>query len=67
MTMLRHEDIVAGTKVINIKNNLPYEIIGTAIHSETLDSLVIYRKLYGDYEIIVRPYDLFLVKFRLAD
>ncbi|MDI3537960.1 MAG: hypothetical protein PWR12_1204 [Eubacteriaceae bacterium] len=32
-----------------------YEVLGTAIHSETLEQMVIYRPLYGEGKIWVRP------------
>ena len=32
-----------------------YEVIGVANHSETLERMVVYRALYGDGEIWVRP------------
>lgn len=32
-----------------------YEVIGVAKHSETLEPMVVYRALYGDGEIWVRP------------
>ena len=38
-----------------------YEIIGTALHSETLEPLVIYRATYeSKYELFARPYDMFV-------
>lgn len=32
-----------------------YEVIGIARHSETLEEMVVYRALYGEREIWVRP------------
>lgn len=32
-----------------------YEVIGTARHSETLEEMVVYRPLYGDGGLWVRP------------
>ena len=36
------------------KGNL-YEVIGTASHSETLEEMVVYRPLYGEGNLWVRP------------
>ena len=36
------------------KGNL-YEVIGFAKHSETLEDMVIYKALYGEYGTWVRP------------
>lgn len=36
-----------------------YEVIGVARHSETLEPLVIYRPLYNDTGLWVRPYEMF--------
>jgi hypothetical protein len=32
-----------------------YEVIGVAIHSETLEPMVVYRALYGEGGLWVRP------------
>lgn len=32
-----------------------YEVIGTARHSETLELMVVYRALYGEFGLWVRP------------
>lgn len=37
-----------------------YEVIGVAKHSETLEKLVVYRALYGNNDLWVRPLKMFL-------
>ena len=37
-----------------------YEVIGVAHHSETKEELVVYRALYGDNALWVRPKKIFL-------
>ena len=37
-----------------------YEFIGVATHSETSDRVVVYRALYGDKGLFVRPYEMFM-------
>ena len=36
----------------------PYEVIGIARHSETEEAMVVYKALYGDGGIWVRPADM---------
>ena len=41
-------------------NKYLYEIIGTATHSETRESMMVYKPLYEDGGMYVRPLDMFL-------
>jgi len=43
------------------KGNL-YDVIMTAQHSETEEWMVVYKALYGDKGIWVRPYEMFIEK-----
>lgn len=36
-----------------------YEVVGVARHSETLEPLVVYRPLYGEGALWVRPHAMF--------
>lgn len=36
-----------------------YEVLGVAKHSETLELLVVYRPLYGEQGLWVRPLEMF--------
>lgn len=36
-----------------------YEVLGTAQHSENEETLVVYRALYGEYGLWVRPLAMF--------
>ena len=36
-----------------------YEVYGVAVHTETKEKLVVYRSLYGNYRLNVRPLKMF--------
>jgi len=38
---------------------LDYEVIGVGRHSETLEKFVIYKALYGERELWIRPLTMF--------
>lgn len=44
-----------------------YQVLGVALHSETLEQLVIYKPLYDSkYELFARPYDMFVEEVELG-
>jgi len=55
---------VAGNNMLKLgkykhyKGN-EYEVVGVAKHSETLEELVVYRALYGNQDLWVRPLKMF--------
>ena len=44
-----------------------YEVIALAKHSETLDEMVVYRALYGEGDVWVRPASMWNEDVTLAD
>ncbi|HEY9118365.1 MAG TPA: DUF1653 domain-containing protein [Marinobacter sp.] len=45
---------------------MDYEVIGVARHSETEEQMVVYRCLYGDYSLWVRPLSMFRETVEMA-
>ncbi len=56
-SVIRMEQIKPG--VYRHYKGKHYEVIGLAIHSETEEELVVYRALYGEYRLFVRPKEMF--------
>lgn len=47
-------DIIKGGKYRHYKGN-EYVVLDIALHSETEEEMVVYRALYGDERVWVRP------------
>lgn len=50
--------INVGKEYLHFKGN-KYLVLAIAKHSETDEPYVVYKALYGDHEIYVRPYAMF--------
>ena len=37
-----------------------YEVIGEVTHSETMEKMILYKALYGKYDLWVRPKAMFM-------
>lgn len=55
---MKNEIVIHGV-YRHFKGNL-YYVEGVARHSETGEELVVYRALYGERQLYVRPKDMFL-------
>lgn len=53
-------------KYKHYKGNM-YEVLGAAHHSETQEELVVYRALYNDFNLWVRPLAMFLESVEIND
>jgi len=50
---------VIGGKYCHFKNKM-YQLLAVATYSETGEKHIVYQALYGDFEVYIRPYDMFL-------
>lgn len=57
MTFEEAQRVILPGRYRHYKGN-EYEVIGIARHSETLSPMVVYRALYGDGGIWVRPAEM---------
>lgn len=52
-------DLHIGGEYEHFKGNR-YRVVGVAKHSETMEDMVVYQKLYGDGGLWVRPLAMFV-------
>ena len=44
-----------------------YKVLGVGRHSETLEEMVIYQAQYGDFDIYIRPLNMFIEKITINE
>ena len=57
-------DIVVGGKYRHYKGN-EYVVVGLATHSETEEEMVVYKALYGEGKLWVRPLSMWNEKVKV--
>jgi len=40
--------------------SMVYEVLGVGMHTETKEMYAVYRSFYGDFQLYLRPLDMFL-------
>ncbi|MDL2307060.1 DUF1653 domain-containing protein [Desulfovibrio sp. OttesenSCG-928-C06] len=59
-------DLVINGKYEHFKGK-HYQVIAVARHSETLEDYVVYKALYGEFGLWVRPLAMFVENVRQGD
>jgi len=62
---MNQREIKPGKKYRHFKGNA-YLVLHLATHSETMEPMVVYQALYGDYGIWVRPREMFLEQVEVS-
>ena len=64
-TTMETEHITAG--IYQHYKGQRYQVLHCGRHSETQELMVVYRCLYGDYSVWIRPLEMFQSKVMLAN